>query len=316
MRVLVTGASGFIGRRVVMSLAANGYSVRAMARSERTATLFKDCEVDVLQADVLDPESLSKACKDIEAVIHLAAIIRELGEFTFQRMNLGGTIKLLNTAAAAGVQRFVMASAIGASSDPSIPYLYSRWRAEQEVINSPIPSTILRFSVGFGRGDEFFNTLAALAKLSPLVPIAGDGKSLFQPIAADDAAKCLAASIKDEGVLGKTIELGGPAYFTYDQMIDTVAGTLGLKIAKLHIPIRLFALVTSLMGTLLDKPPVTTDQLKMLDINNTADVSSVGSNFGFEPMSLEDNIGYIKEITVLDALKISMGNMPTQIRDH
>ena len=131
MRVLVTGASGFIGRRVVMSLAANGHSVRAMARSECMTTLFKDCEVDVLQADVLDPESLSKACKDIEAVIHLVAIIRELGEFTFQRVNLDGTINLLNTAAAADVQRFVMASAIGASSDPSIPYLYSRWRAEQ-----------------------------------------------------------------------------------------------------------------------------------------------------------------------------------------
>ena len=70
------------------------------------------------------------------------------------------------------------------------------------------------------------------------------------------------------------------------------------------------------MDTLLSKPPVTTDQLKMLDINNTADVYSVESNFGFEPMSLEDNIGYIKEITVLEALKISMGNMPSQIRDH
>jgi hypothetical protein len=70
------------------------------------------------------------------------------------------------------------------------------------------------------------------------------------------------------------------------------------------------------MDIILNKPPVTTDQLKMLDINNTADVYSVESNFGFRPMDLENNIEYIKEITLLDALKISMGNMPTQIRDH
>ena len=316
LRVLVTGSTGFIGRRVVGALAAGGHSVRAMARSGSRAAQFGDLDVEVVQANVLDSESLERACAGIEAVVHMVAVVRETGGLTFQRVNYGGTVNLLRAAEAAGARRFVHASTIGASSDPAVPYLYSRWMAEQEIERSPMASTVLRFSVGFGEGDEFFNVLAALAKVSPVVPIAGDGTARFQPIAAEDAARCLAASVDDEQKTGQVLELGGPTHHTYDEMIDFIAETLGVKTAKVHVPLKLFQPVVRVMEALMPRPPVTTDQLKMLGIDNTTALDSVEASFGFAPRPIRGNIDYVKRMTYGDALKINLGIMPAHIRDH
>ena len=278
--------------------------------------MFGDQGVEVVQADVLDAESLARACEGVDAVVHMVAVVRETGGLTFHRVNYEGTLNLIRAAEAAGAQKLVHASTIGASSDPAVPYLYSRWMAEQEIERSPLASTVLRFSVGFGEGDEFFNVLAALVKASPVVPIAGDGTARFQPIAADDAARCLAASVDDDRTAGQLLELGGPEHHTYDEMIDIIARTVGVRTAKVHIPLDVFGPVVSLMEALMPRPPVTSEQLKMLGIDNTAALDSVEASFGFEPRSMRGNIDYVKQITYMDALKINMGFMPAQIRDH
>ena len=316
MRVLVTGATGFIGRRVVRALAVGGHSVRAAVRSASRGSMFGDLDVEVVQADVLDAESLECACEGMEAIVHMVAVVRETGGLTFNQVNYGGTVNLLGAAEAAGARRFVHASTIGASSDPAAPYLYSRWMAEQEIERSPMSSTVLRFSVGFGEGDEFFNVLAALVKASPVAPIAGDGTARFQPIAADDAARCLAAAVDDELKTGQVLELGGPAHHTYDEMIDIIAGTLGVKTAKVHVPLEVFEPVVSVMEALMSRPPVTKDQLKMLGIDNTTAPDSVEASFGFAPRPMKGNIDYVRNMTYMDALKINLGIMPAHIRDH
>ena len=316
MRVLVTGSTGFIGRRVVRSLAAAGHSVRAGARSVSRGTMFDDLDVEVVQADVLDAESLERACEGVDAAVHMVAVVRETGGLTFHRVNYDGTVNLLRAAEAAGAQKLVHASTIGASSDPAVPYLYSRWMAEQEIERSPLAHTILRFSVGFGEGDEFFNVLAALVKASPVVPIAGDGTARFQPIAADDAARCLAASVDDDGTAGQVLELGGPEHHTYDEMIYIIAETVGVRTAKLHVPLDVFGPVVSVMEALMPRPPVTSEQLKMLGIDNTTTLDSVEASFGFAPRPMKGNIDYVKRMTYLDALKINLGFMPDHIRDH
>ena len=225
-------------------------------------------------------------------------------------------MNLLRAAETAGVRRFVHASTIGASSDPAVPYLYSRWMAEQEIERSPLASTVLRFSVGFGEGDEFFNVLAALVKASPVVPIAGDGTARFQPIAADDAARCLAAAVDDDGIAGQVLELGGPEHHTYDEMIDIIAQTVGVRTAKVHVPLDLFTPIVSVMEAVMPRPPVTSEQLKMLAIDNTTALDSVEESFGFAPRPMRGNIDYVKTMSYMDALKINLGLMPAHIRDH
>ena len=278
--------------------------------------MFDGLDVEIVRADVLDPGSLERACEGVDAVVHMVAVVRETGDLTFRRVNYAGTVDLLRAAEAAGARRFVHASTIGASSDPAVPYLYSRWMAEQEVERSTISSTILRFSVGFGEGDEFFNVLAALAKASPVVPIAGDGTARFQPIAADDAARCLAAAVDEDETAGRVLELGGPEHHTYDEMIDVIAETLGVKTAKVHVPLEVFLTLVQVMEVFMPRPPVTSEQLKMLGIDNTTALDSVEAAFGFAPRPMRGNIDYIKRLTYADALKINLGMMPSHVRDH
>lgn len=316
MMILVTGATGFVGRRVVAALAAEGRSVRALVHSASHAHALPDYQGDTVEGDVLSPATLEMACDGVDAVIHLAAVIRERRAASYQQINNQGTQNILAAAEAAGVRKFVHASTVGATSDPDVPYLYSRWMAEQEVERSVIPHTIVRFSVGFGEGDEFFNTIAALVKVAPIVPVAGDGKALFQPIAVEDAAKCLVATLDTEALAGQTIEAGGPVLLTYDEIVDLIAETLGAKIKKLHAPMSVMTAVAVLLETITPRPPVTHGQLKMLRGNSTTDLASVETHFGFAPRSPRDNIDYVKRIGLMDAIKVSLGFMPRNVRDH
>jgi NADH dehydrogenase len=313
--ILVTGATGFVGRRVVERLIAGGQSVRALMRNESRSSLLPS-GVDVAKGDVLDIDSLNQAITGVDSIVHLAAVIREIGSLTFQRVNYEGTKNILEAANAAGVQRIVCASTVGATSDPAVPYLYSRWMAEEEVSRSGLAQTIIRFSIGFGEGDEFFNQLAALVKLFPLVPVVGDGKAVFQPIAVEDVARCMVESMKRDDLVGKTIDIGGPQYFTYDEMMDLIAETLDVKIAKAHVPVAFMAPAATVLEALVPHPPVTREQLKMLKLNNTADLDSVEKHFDFAPRPVRGNIDYIRQIGLGDALKMNLGFMPEHIRDR
>ena len=220
------------------------------------AAVLSHLDAETAVGDVLDSGSLSRACEGVDTVVHLVAAIRESGRLTFQRVNFEGTRNLLQAASEARVKRVIYSSTIGASSDPAIPYMNSRWMAEQETVNSDILYTIIRFSVSFGEGDEFFNVLAAQVKLFPLVPVVGSGKTRFQPIAADDVARCIVDACEKEDTVGRTFEVGGPTYITYDGMLDLVAETLGARIAKVHVPLPLVRPVVAIMQALVPRPPV------------------------------------------------------------
>lgn len=313
--VLVTGGSGFIGRRVVAALSEAGMTVRVLVHRNLPEGGLPD-GVETVEGDILDPESLARVCDGVGAVVHLVAVVRESGDRTFHRVNVEGVRNMLAAASAAGVERFVYASTIGATSDPEIPYLHSRWTAEQDVANSGLDHTIVRFSVGFGTGDEFFNVLAAQAKLSPLVPVAGTGNNRFQPIAAEDAAQCLLEALRRDDMVGRTVEAGGPSHYTYNELVDLIAETLEVKIVKVHVPLPLMRPAVALMEALAPRPPVTAEQLKMIAIDNVTDADAVERDFGFAPQPLEGNLGYLRDIRLRDALKINLGFMPSRVRDH
>lgn len=313
--ILVTGATGFVGRRVVALLAAAGKRVRALTRSESVASALPE-GVEGAVGDVLDGDSLRRAMEGVEAVVHLVAVIREQGELTFERVNYEGTVGVLAAAQEAGVRRIVCASTIGAASDPTVRYLHSRWMGEQEIVRSGIAYTIVRFSVGFGEGDEFINQLAALVKAFPLVPVVGDGTAVFQPIWVDDVARCIAESLDREALEARAVEIGGPDYFTYDELIDVIAETLGVRAAKAHVPISLMSTGASVLEALSPRPPITREQLKMLAFDHRTELDSVQRHFGFEPRPMRGNIDYIRRIRYSDAVRMSMGFMPRHIRDH
>ena len=317
MTVLVTGPTGFLGRRVVHKLVEHNYEVRCLVHSPGRERIFDQVPVDIYYGDVGNAEALASACQGIEQVIHLVGVIREGRHTTYDNINRIGTENVVAAAAAAGgVSQFVHVSAVGAVNDPELPYLKSKWQAEQAVINSGLPYTIVRPSLIFGQGDEFMNSLASLVRLFPLVPVISGGRNRLQPIWVDDLAQCIALALSRHDLQGHTLELGGPDQLSYNQVVDVIARAMGKRRKKVHVPIWLMRMNVALLQRLMPRPPINSEMLKMLRVRNVAELGMVEQTFGFRPRPLEGSIDFVNDVTFKDALKINMGNMPSHIRDH
>jgi uncharacterized protein YbjT (DUF2867 family) len=289
--ILVTGGTGFIGRHLVARLVENGQRVRVAARGAREALFPAD--VEQVKADIVSGQGLAEALKDVEKVAHLVAIITEKGGQRFDAVIASGTAHLLREAAAAGVRKFVYMSAIGAAPDPKFPYWHAKWEAEEAIRASALNYTILRSSLVFGPEDDFFNRLDRLVRRSPLVPIAGNGKTRFQPIWVEDVVSCIVACLPEGAHDRETIEIGGSEYYDYNEMIALIKTKGGLRKPNVHIPLWLMRPTTRVLQAVLPKPPVTTDQLAMLAKDNITDLDAVTKAFGFRPVSLREGLSQV-----------------------
>lgn len=294
MRVAITGGTGFVGANTARALLAAGHQLVIVSRGSRKVAPRSD--VTTIRADVASGTGLREAFEGCDAVVHLIAIIREKGQQTFDRVIRQGTVNAATAARDAGVGHFVDISAIGADPDPAFPYHWAKWEGEQAVRESGVPFTILRPSLIFGPGDGFFTTLRGLVRYSiPVIPVAGDGSALFQPIAIEDLVRCIAQSLQS-GPANRVIEIGGPEQVSYDQIIDIIHDAIGAGMRiKLHVPVPALMPVAAVMDQVLSNPPVTPAQLRMLARHNITRIDAVQHAFGFAPKSFRDNAGYLNE---------------------
>lgn len=300
--ILVTGGTGYVGKRMVEKLRQRNEEIRLLVRNPEKAQHLVGSKVSIVKGDVTDPASLVSAMKGVDTVIHLVAIIRELsGGVTFERMNYQATLNVVDAAKSAGVKRFLHMSALGVRQDPSLPYMDTKFRAQKYVENSGLDWTIFQPSVIFGEGDEFINTLADLVRKpllflpAPFLPVVGDGKTKFQPVWRDDVIDAFLYALDNPGTIGKVYQLGGPDVLTYSQMLDTIMAKLGKKRGKIHVPVPLMKPAVAIMDKILPKPPVTPAQLMMLSLDNSAPESATAQLIGRAPLALKDGIEYIKK---------------------
>jgi len=299
VRVAVVGGSGFVGCHLVPQLLRAGHEVRVVGRGMLSAALPPG--LVLTYGDVVSGEGLEGAFQGADAVVNLVAIIRERGLQTFEAVNSQGTANVVDAAHRAGVRRLVQLSAIGADPDPSYPYLLSKWRGEQAIAASPLEGVVIRSSTIFGPGDGFFTTLArAISLPAPFLVIPGDGTAIFQPISADDVARCLVVGIEDGPRSGHLYEIGGPDQVTLEQITLAVAQAIdkewfGFSKRKLlHLDPRLIRPGAMLMDMALAHPLVTPLQLDMLVKPNVTRRDAVSTEFGFEPRPMWGNLGYLK----------------------
>lgn len=266
--------------------------MRVAARGVRSSHLPDG--VETVSADLATGDGLESALQGVDRVAHLVAIIVERGSQTFDAVVRGGTERLGQAARAAGVGKFVYVSAIGADPDPDFPYWAAKWGAERAVIESGLTYTILRPSLVFGPGDDFFNRLAGLVRWNPVVPIAGDGKTRFQPIWVEDLVTCIAACLEEGSHDGEIVEVGGPEHLTYEELLEAVRRELGARRLKVHVPLPVVRLLAGGMEALLPQPPVTRHQLAMLSKDNITGIDAVPRLFGFAPKRLSEGLGYVR----------------------
>lgn len=311
--ILVTGGTGFVGSALVPRLVQEtAQPVRVLAH--RRQPLWP--EVQSVSGDVTHPASLGPALRGVDTVIHLVAIIRERPGSTFLGLNYQGTKNVVGAAEAAGATRILLMSALGAGPEEHYPYLYSKWLAEEAVKGSSLTWTVIRSSIVFGERDEFINKLADLVRRRlgaalpqqgswlaplgkigsrvPMVPIAGDGKTVFQPIWVQDVATIILKSLESEETFNHSLEVGGPDHLTYEDMVNIVMNTLRQHPLKIHLPLFLMKPLVGVMERVLPDFPVTRQQLDMLARENATARDAVERTFGFRPAALREKIGYVR----------------------
>lgn len=307
MTVLVTGATGFLGRRVVRQLLEGGQEVRAIVRAPGRESVLSPPPTDVCYGDVSDPDALAEACRGIDTVVHLVAVIRG-GPRQFAAVNREGTANVAAAAKAAGsVKHLVHLSAIGAAADPRLQYLHSKWQGEQEVIKSGVRYTIIRPSLIFGPGDEFTRAVAALVRTTPVTPVIGSGVNRLQPIYVDDVAACVVAASSGNLRGNRIIAIGGPQQLSYNEIVATVADALGRSRRRINIPVWSARLPIAAMEILTRNPPINRAMLQLIGMRNVTDTDAVAAAFGFNPRPMADNLDYVRGIGFGAALRMNLG---------
>ncbi len=275
--VFLTGATGFVGSHMVRALRAAGHPVRCLVRSREKALQQGLSESEIVEGDILWPETLGPALAGAEKVIHLVGIILERGDQTFERVHHEGTRNVVAAAKVAGVTRFVQMSALGARPDPAAtPYHRTKWRAEQEVIHSGIPYVIFRPSIIYGPRDGFVTQMIEMIEHAPILPIVGTGEYPLQPIFVDNVCQAFVGALTNEKATNKIFELGGPEALPYEKVIDAICHAIGVKKKKIHLPFWFMRSNAALMEAVLPlvriTPPVTRAQLQMLREGSTCDM--------------------------------------------
>jgi uncharacterized protein YbjT (DUF2867 family) len=283
--VFVTGGTGFVGRAVVEALLAHGHRVRCLVRAGSEGRLPRRDGIEPVPGDVTRPEGLANAARGADAAVHLVGIIREFPRrgITFEGLHTRATEHVLGAAREAGVRRLLHMSALGTGPQARSRYHLTKWAAEEAVRASGLAWTIFRPSVVFGPGDGFVSLIANLVRWFPIVPVIGDGRNRFQPVAVADVAEGFARALERPATVGQTFEVGGPRAYTFDEIVDEVGTALGRRrVPKVHHPVALMAPVVRLLeGVPLF--PLTSDQLLMMGEGNTCDPEPFARTFDITP---------------------------------
>lgn len=289
--ILVTGGTGLVGSHLLQQLRKKNIPVRALVRNPLTATTLADMGVEVVQGDIADTASLKAAVRGVDRIVHLVGIIQETAGATFRSVHVDGTRNLLDAAKRAGVRQFLYQSALGTRPAAKSSYHKTKWDAEELVRASGIAFTIFRPSLIYGQGDQFTLRLSEMIKLSPILPVIGSGSSKVQPLFIDDIVSCLVQAVTTDCCLNEIYELGGPEQLTYQEVTAAIAEAMGVSRPTIHLPLFFMRPMARMLETVLPKPPVTTDQLIMLQEDNVCSMRDIRDAFGIEPMKFREGLG-------------------------
>jgi uncharacterized protein YbjT (DUF2867 family) len=292
--VTVFGGTGFIGRHLVRRLARSGAVVRVACRRPSRAGFLKMAgavgQIVPMAVDVRDERSIDQALKGADRAVNLIGVLFPEKGGGFAPLHVDAAGRIAARAKAAGVEALVHVSALGA--DPASPSAYARSKADGETaVRAGFPeAAILRPSVVFGPEDEFLNRFAAMAALSPVLPLIGGGQTRFQPVWVGDVAEAIDRALGDRNAAGRTFDLGGPAVYTFEALLRLVLALTGrtARFAPLS-----WTWAERLAG-LFEKvpfvtPPLTRDQVELLKTDNVTVAGRPGlADLGIvRPVSVE-----------------------------
>jgi uncharacterized protein YbjT (DUF2867 family) len=291
LRVAVLGGSGFIGRHIVGQLAERGALITVGCRRAEGAKFLQPLgnvgQIAAVNVDLGDAELLPAFLAGDAALVNCVGILRESGRQTFELVHHAGPARLARLARDAGIERLVHISAIGADSRSTAAYARTKAAGERAVQDAFPTATILRPSVVFGPEDQFFNRFAAMAMLSPALPLIGGGETRFQPVYVGDVAKAAVACLDDSATAGRTYELGGPKIYALRELLELLLGEIRRERRLVDLPFGLAGVLARLLSVL-PSPPLTLDQVELLKSDNIVAPGALGlASLGIAPTAVE-----------------------------
>ncbi len=291
-QVTVFGGSGFVGRAIVRALAQEGYQIRVACRrielAERIKTAGDVGQITILRTNLRIPASVAAAVSGSQAVINASGIAFQRGRQRYETVHVEGARAIAEAASAAGVQRLVHISGIGADQRNSTNrFIRSKVDAEDAIVSGFANATMLRPSVVFGPEDAMFNRMAQIARQAPFLPVVGDGSARVQPVYVGDVGSAVVAVLARPDTAKSVFELGGPRVYTYREIAALVLREIDRHKRIVGVPAGLMKIM-GFFAEFLPVPPLTHDQVDLLVTDNVARPGAPGlAELGIEPTAAE-----------------------------
>jgi NADH dehydrogenase len=278
--LLLTGATGLVGRALLRRLTAAGEPVRCLVRDPRGLGSDR-VRVQIALGDLADPPSFRNAMRGVRTVVHLATAIRDQPSGSIEELNGIATWRMVRAAERAGVEHFVFMSSLGAASHDRTRFLRAKALAERAVLASDVRHTVLAPSLTYAPGDHFLTLVERLAMLLPVMPVSGHGRALYQPIWAEDVADAIAASIGHAEPRAR-YELAGPQTLSHESIVELVVRATGRSRPLVNVPTPLVSRGLRAVEALMkSRAPATWDEAELLEVSmtserGTADATALG----------------------------------------
>jgi NADH dehydrogenase len=281
--LLLTGATGSVGRALLRRLTASGEPVRCLVRDPRGLGSDR-VRVQIALGDLADPPSFRNAMRGVKTVVHLAAAIRDQPAGSIEELNGIATWRMVRAAERAGVEHFVFMSSLGAARHDRTRFLRAKALAEDAVLASDVRHTVFAPSMIYSPGDMFMTLLQRMALLLPVMPVSGRGQALYQPIWAEDVADCVMAALGPKPAFDgrERFELAGPQTLSHEQIVELVLRGAGRPRRVVNVPTPLVSRGLRVVETLMkSRSPATWDEAELLEVSmlsavGTADAERLG----------------------------------------
>jgi NADH dehydrogenase len=270
--ITIFGGSGFVGSYIVKELAKTGAYIKIVSRNPEKAAFLKTAgevgQIYLQSADVNDPDSLTKAIKNSDIVINLVGILFEKGRNTFKAINKCAAVNIARISKEQHVKHLIHFSALNVNRAYESKYAHYKYKAEKEVQKEFPKVVIVRSSLIFGSGDNFFNLFARMASTFHVLPLIYQGHTKFQPVYVGDIAKAVTRIIDNiDNYEGKVFELAGNDIYSYKEMMKLLLRVINQKALMISIPTYIAYIIAFFME-FLPHPLLTRDQIKLLKYHN------------------------------------------------
>ena len=293
--ILVTGATGFIGRALVRHLSQSGQQVRVLLRpSPHSPRIPKSVAVEVAVVSLNDERGVRAALRGVDHVYHLASASSQGRRGNLITTDIEGTRNLAQASKDAGIQRLIFLSHIGADRASAFPIQKSKGIAEEHIRRSGVPYTIIRTSVVFGPEDRFTTNLAGLLRAVPFFfPIPSDGRTLLQPLWVEDLVTSLVWTLENPTTINQTYEVGGGEYFTLRQVLETLMNVTHTRRLLLPLPPPYVRSLLVMLDSFVPNFNISTYWLDYVAVNRTCPVDNLPRTFGLMPARFAYRLDYL-----------------------